>query len=700
MNEILAGIKVLKLYAWEIPFMRKILDIREKEIKTIRMNGVLQSIQNFNYACSPILITLCTFTAFTMSDENNILTPQKVFVSMALFNIMRVGLCLFPMALREVIKTYVSVKRITKFLNAEELDPNTIGKSCKCDNNMIEVNEASFTWDHEIKPTLSNLSFVVPKGSLTAIVGKVGSGKSSMLSAILGEMEKVSGTISRKGSVAYVSQQAWIQNLTLRNNVLFGKDLLKSKYKKAIEACALKSDLQILPQGDATEIGENGINLSGGQKQRINLARAVYQDADVYLLDDPLSAVDVHVGKHIFDNVISNNFNSLLSSKTRIWVTNDLSNLSHVDHIIILENGKIVGQGSFEELKQNNSKLNQIIESSKHELPQENTSIEVPITNKQSQEFSEEEFEGLLQDGKLVKEETTETGSVKMSVYLQYFKSIGQKFTFVFYILLAGQSALRLSGNIWLSKWSDHNSEIKDTTNPSDDVTYYLTIYAVIGLSEIMNKLGNDLTYFYKCAGASRLIHKNLLNNVMRSPMKFFDTNPIGRILNRFTSDMDTMDQMIPFELADFSWCLFECTSVIILISVTTPAFIGVIIPLMILYYFIQKIYIASSRQLKRLYSVSKSPIFSHFTETTNGASVIRAYDQQDRFIQESQDRVAQNAQSLFMNFMSNRWLGTRLESIGTFIIFFAALFAMYYKDSLTGGQAGLSITSALMIIG
>jgi ATP-binding cassette subfamily C (CFTR/MRP) protein 1 len=228
-----------------------------------------------------------------------------------------------------------------------------------------------------------------------------------------------------------------------------------------------------------------------------------------------------------------------------------------------------------------------------------------------------------------------------------------------------------------LSKWADKNIKItmeENEDHKAEDVSYYLTVYAILGIIELVLKFGNDLTYFFRCAQASKVVHKNLLNNVLKSPMKFFDTNPIGRIVNRFTSDLDTMDQMIPFALMDFIWCLMECITIVLLISVTTPPFIGIMVPLIGIYFFIQKIYITSSRQIKRLYSISKSPIFSHFTETTNGASTIRAYKQQKRFIQDSQDKVSVNVTSIYLNFMSNLWMGTILENLGNLMIFFAAL--------------------------
>ena len=694
MNEILSGIKVLKLYAWEIPFMKRILDTRAKEIRIIRKYGLLNAFNNFTYSCSPIMITFAAFSAYALT-EGNVLTPQKIFVSMAYFNLIRIPLMLFPITLREVIKLYVSMQRIAEFMNAQELSTDTIIETVEDHKNVIELKDASMAWDEE-RITLQNMSFNVPKGSLTAIIGAVGSGKSSVLSGILGEMELVNGTVCKSGSIAYVAQQAWIQNLSLRNNVLFGRDFNQELYKKVIAACSLQSDLKILAKGDATEIGENGINLSGGQKQRVNLARAVYSNSDLYLLDDPLSAVDAHVGKHIFEQVISSD--GLLGGKTRLWVTNNLSYLPLVDQIIILDDGKIIECGSYRDLIRSNSlkalqQLDQerrLTEASVEESPKVEVETKEEIIDENNKEDEED-------NGKLIKEETSETGRVKLKVFLSYFKSLGYVFTIICVSLICLQESLHLIGNVWLANWSDDNVVIE---REEQDVSYYLLVYGLIGVAEMILKFGNEAVYFYKCATASEIIHKNLLNNIMRCPMNFFDTNPTGRILNRFTSDLDTIDQNIPPEILDFTTCLIECVVIILLICVTTPAFIIVIIPLMGLYFFIQRIYIASSRQLKRLYSISKSPIYSHFSETINGAQTVRAYGHQPRFILESQKRVATNVNSVFLNFMSNRWLGMRLEMIGNLVIFFAAMFAMLARDSLSPGQAGLSITSSLQIIG
>uniref|UniRef100_A0A336K4Z6 ABC-type glutathione-S-conjugate transporter n=1 Tax=Culicoides sonorensis TaxID=179676 RepID=A0A336K4Z6_CULSO len=309
MNQILNGIKVLKLYAWEPCFKNQISNVREKEIKVLKQAAYLNAeLKNLNFISN-----------------------------------------FFPTVVR-ISLTSVSLKRINKFLNAEELSSANVEK-CIAEASAILIENGKFQWNDE-EIILKNINMKVHKKSLVAIVGSVGSGKSSLLSAILGEMDRLSGRVNIKGSVAYVPQEAWIQNTTLKNNVIFSKPFERNKFEKVIDSCALKTDMEILPNGDRTEIGEKGINLSGGQKQRINLARAVYEDADVYLLDDPLSAVDSHVGKHIFERVIGNN--GLLSTKTRVLVTHSITFLPEVDSIFVLQDGQIIESGSYEELLEKN----------------------------------------------------------------------------------------------------------------------------------------------------------------------------------------------------------------------------------------------------------------------------------------------------------------------------------------------------------
>lgn len=363
MNEILNGMKVLKLYAWEPSFEKMILGTRGKEIVLLRKAALFNAGTFFVWSMAPFLVSLASLITFVMMGGE--LTPQVAFVSLSLFNILRFPLamckynlhkyihelvdkiCFFfhqtvPMMIAFVMQAWVSVQRINKFMNSEELDPDNVTHNKS--ENSVQIEQGTFTWGGE-STTLKNINMKVKKGNLTAIVGSVGCGKTSLVSALLGEMEKLNGKVNVDGSIAYVAQQAWIQNATLQDNITFGKALNKQFYQQVIEACALKADLAMLPGGDQTEIGEKGINLSGGQKQRVALARAVYSGADIYFLDDPLSAVDSHVGKHIFDNVFGEN--GILKGKTRLLVTHGVVYLPKVDEIYVMVNGEITESGSY-----------------------------------------------------------------------------------------------------------------------------------------------------------------------------------------------------------------------------------------------------------------------------------------------------------------------------------------------------------------
>ena len=300
MNEILPGIKVLKLYAWEEPFVDRVKDFRAKEISVMKLAYKIFIVCcNFTFSCAPFFVTVAVFGIYALTNPQDPLTAEKIFVSITLFGLIRVPLIMLPFAVIDTVKMMVSIRRLDAFLKADELDPTAVERRTLDSGNAVELDNASFSWtEDKVGPDLVDLNWSASKGSLVAVVGMVGSGKSSLVSALLGDMRSCSGSVRIGAStVAYVPQQAWIQNLTVRENIIFGGEEKKEAYEEVIRACALTDDLEMLAAGDATEIGENGINLSGGQKQRVSLARAVYAKADLYLFDDPLSAVDAHVGQ-------------------------------------------------------------------------------------------------------------------------------------------------------------------------------------------------------------------------------------------------------------------------------------------------------------------------------------------------------------------------------------------------------------------
>ncbi|KAJ1350994.1 Multidrug resistance-associated protein 4 [Parelaphostrongylus tenuis] len=350
-NEVLNGMKVIKLYAWEPAMEHVITDLREKELALIRRAALLRTLSDIFNSASPFLVALFTFTTFLLIDPANVLTPEIAFVSLTLFNQLRTPMSQIAQIITQTVQIVVSNRRLTDFLLSDELSHDCIDTKATDNSEVVKVSNATLTWDKvQNEPIVHNVSFNVKKGQLVCIVGRVGHGKSSFLQALLGEMDKLHGYIGLRGRVSYVPQQPWMQNQTIRQNIIFGKAYNEYFYNRVIDACALFLDLSILPHGDMTEIGEKGINLSGGQKARISLARAVYQNYDVYLLDDPMSAVDSHVASHLFSSVIGPH--GMLRNKTRILVTNELSFLKHSDHIYVLENGRIDREGTYNELMQ------------------------------------------------------------------------------------------------------------------------------------------------------------------------------------------------------------------------------------------------------------------------------------------------------------------------------------------------------------
>ncbi|XP_043526934.1 multidrug resistance-associated protein 1 isoform X5 [Frieseomelitta varia] len=755
MNEVLNGIKVLKLYAWEPSFEEQILKIRTKEIKVLKETAYLNSGTSFIWSFAPFLVSLVSFATYILIDENNRLTSKIAFVSLSLFNILRFPLSILPMMIGNMIQAYVSVKRINKFMNTEELDPNNVQHD-PSESHTLLIENGTFTWDLENieRPTLRNINLHVEQGQLIAVVGTVGSGKSSLLSALLGEMDKISGRVNTKGSIAYVSQQAWIQNASLQDNVLFGKSLHKSVYNRVIESCALNPDLKVLPAGDQTEIGEKGINLSGGQKQRVSLARAVYNDSDIYFLDDPLSAVDSHVGKHIFENVIGPN--GLLKKKTRILVTHGITYLPEVDNIIVLKDGEITEVGSYKQLLEKRGAFSEFLvqhlqevhadgesEADLHEIKQhlestigsnelqqkltrgrsrlsESQSESSSIADRRSlngslkrQYSTSSQQSGIYENSnkmketkllppklgeKLIEVEKTETGSVKWRVYSHYFKSIGWFLSILTIIMNAIFQGFSIGSNAWLSVWSDSNlTNYNDTVNQVEQ-NMYLGVYAGLGLGQGVTVLGGALILAKGTIRASVNLFESTLQRVLRNPMSFFDKTPTGRILNRLSKDTDVIDNTLPSILRSWIACLFGVIATLVVISVSTPEFIAIIVPISVIYYFVQRFYVASSRQLKRLESVSRSPIYSHFSETVSGAQMIRAFGVQNRFIEESESKVDFNQMCYYPSIIANRWLAVRLEMVGNLIIFFSALFAVLSRDTIKSGVVGLSVSYALQI--
>ncbi|KAJ8311733.1 hypothetical protein KUTeg_011088 [Tegillarca granosa] len=591
LNEVLNGIK---MYAWETVFTDKIIKIRIGEMRLLSRIAVVTAFSILFSIHSPFLMHYFLILAYILTSAQ-FFDPQKAFVTLSLVNILRYPLTVLPFVITGVIQAYVSIGRIQDYLWKEDLDTdNTV--FVESSEYAVKVNNASFTWDPESPIiTLKDINLRIPDGQLIAVVGQVGAGKSSLISAILGEMEKIRGRVEIKGSIAYVPQEAWIQNLTVRDNILYGKPYIEKKYQKVLDACALTADLKILSGGDMTEIGEKGINISGGQKQRVSLARAVYNNADIYLLDDPLSAVDSHVGKHLFKNVIGPD--GMLRKKTRILVTHGVHWIPKSDYVVVMENGKISESGTYQELLLRKGSFAEFVKT--YLLEDDDTSDESDPEIKEMKETMLEQVEQITSDGMSDTErfhrESVSTQRrkrysfifllvfkhIKFSVICAYVKAMGVLATLISLLFMTGFQGLNVYGNFWLTFWTEdeilRNPSFRNTTEFYDTNTYYLvvwsiclTLFALIALLRIVQASGS--------------LHSSMLNCIIRSPMSFFDTTPVGRMMNRFSSDIDILDDRMPRVFRLWAAMFFTLIGILVVISVSTPEFLIAIIPVGILY--------------------------------------------------------------------------------------------------------------------
>ncbi|WAQ99709.1 MRP1-like protein [Mya arenaria] len=502
MNDILNGIKVLKLYAWEASFQKQIEELRAKESEAQRKNHMIGIMHNLMWFTVPMLCTGSVFGTFILMNPSSLLDAQKIFVTISLLNILQGEINILPHIVSHISEATVSIGRISKFLQNPDIDPKNVQRDNSTDK-AVSIKSGTFSWNEKGNPTLKDINLDIEAGGLIAVVGQVGSGKSSLISALLGEMEKINGDVNVNGSVAYVPQQAWIQNASARDNILFCSPSDRTKYKKVVDGCALTSDFEIFKAGDLTEIGEKGINLSGGQKQRISLARAVYNNADVYLLDDPLSAVDSHVGKHIFNEVIGSE--GLLRNKTRILVTHGVHWLPKVDKIVVLVNGQISEMGSYEQLLNHDGAFAKFLkafvttESSDEDSDKEVQTMKNEVYQRRFSKLERsisnydiidselwDESEDFEKKANLVEDETQETGKVSWKVYLSFLRAFGVVFTGIFLVLMLMVRTGEAASNLFLMQWSDDefltNTSNANTTEYSHRNYMYLGLYSVSGM--------------------------------------------------------------------------------------------------------------------------------------------------------------------------------------------------------------------------
>ncbi|KAJ3346286.1 hypothetical protein HDU83_003188 [Entophlyctis luteolus] len=698
-NETMSSIKLLKLYGWDVLFHTRVMDARFEELKSVRSIGILKSLENFMVQIVPLLVSLVSFAIFSIVNSSNgiLLDANRVFVSLSIFSILSDGLNSIGMLVTGGPAALTCINRVKSFLLLEEIADSNVSRGPSEDENVVVMENGSFNWDSKSKvAVLANMNFKVAKGNLFAVIGRVGVGKSSLLSSLIGEMHKLNGSVRLSGSVAYVGQQAWIENATIRDNILFGSEFDEAKFQAVIDSCALRSDLKMFPAGDLTEIGERGVNLSGGQKQRLALARAVYNDADVYLLDDVLSAVDAHVDKHLFDNVIGPQ--GLLKSKTRIFVTHGVHHLASCDRVLVLKNGIIEEQGTFRELMEidEGTFRNLITEYSQENssVSENNEATEEMDSKNESKDGSESVEDSNKGEGKLMTKEDAGKGLAKSSAFVAYAKAAGLFWVFSSFVLLVAAESAVIGTRAWLDNWTTNA-----TSADAKSTGYYLGIYgALVVIAASLNFFTNLVMYLQVGISAAKVMHSKMLSGVMHSPMSFFDVTPIGRITNRFVGDVQIVDENFVDIYVQLFQMVTEAIATVVVICSVTPLFLTIILPLVGVYYYLQSYYLKTAQSTQRVNRLTNSPVYSLASTAFAGISTIRAFGKTQSYVH-TNDTLQDDMQTGVLTLMTaNKWLQFRLECLGAIIGFGAAIFAVVQRNSVNSGSVGLSLSYALQI--
>ncbi|XP_050611301.1 ATP-binding cassette sub-family C member 8 isoform X1 [Macaca thibetana thibetana] len=814
-NEMLRGIKLLKLYAWENIFRTRVETTRRKEMTSLRAFAIYTSISIFMNTAIPIAAVLITFVGHVSFFKEADFSPSVAFASLSLFHILVTPLFLLSSVVRSTVKALVSVQKLSEFLSSAEIreeqcaprEPTAQGPASKyqaveeglpslhssqpsgssppnhpqplkvvnrkrparedcwgltgplqslvpsaegdADNSCVQITGGYFTWTPDGIPTLSNITIRIPRGQLTMIVGQVGCGKSSLLLAALGEMQKVSGAvfwssslpdsetgedasperetatgsdIRKRGPVAYASQKPWLLNATVEENIIFESPFNKQRYKMVIEACSLQPDIDILPHGDQTQIGERGINLSGGQRQRISVARALYQHANVVFLDDPFSALDIHLSDHLMQAGILELLRD--DKRTVVLVTHKLQYLPHADWIIAMKDGTIQREGTLKDFQRSECQLFEhwktLMNRQDQELEKETVTERKATEPPQGLSRTMSSRDGLLQDEEEEEEEAAESdeddnlssvlhqrAEIPWRACAKYLSSAGILLLSLLVFSQLLKHMVLVAIDYWLAKWTDSALTLTPAARNcslsqecSLDQTVYAMVFTVLCSLGIVLCLVTSVTVEWTGLKVAKRLHRSLLNRIILAPMRFFETTPLGSILNRFSSDCNTIDQHIPSTLECLSRSTLLCVSALAVISYVTPVFLVALLPLAIVCYFIQKYFRVASRDLQQLDDTTQLPLLSHFAETVEGLTTIRAFRYEARFQQKLLEYTdSNNIASLFLT-AANRWLEVRMEYIGACVVLIAAVTSISNSlhRELSAGLVGLGLTYALMV--
>uniref|UniRef100_A0A2P2NFS0 ABC-type xenobiotic transporter n=1 Tax=Rhizophora mucronata TaxID=61149 RepID=A0A2P2NFS0_RHIMU len=709
-SEILRNMKILKLQAWEMKFLSKIVELRAAETGWLKKYVYNTAIVSFLFWAAPTFVSVVTFgTCMLMRTP---LESGKILSALATFRILKEPIYNLPDTISMIIQTKTSLDRIASFLRLDDLQSDVVEKLPRgSSDTAIEIVDGNFSWDlPSSNPTLRNLNFKVSCGMRVAVCGTVGSGKSSLLSCILGEVPKISGTLKLCGTKAYVAQSPWIQSGKIEENILFDKEIDNERYDRVLEACSLKRDLEILPHGDQTIIGERGINLSGGQKQRIQIARALYQDADIYLFDDPFSAVDAHTGSHLFKEVLL----GLLNSKTVIYVTHQVEFLPAADMILVMKDGRITQAGKYNDILSSGSDFMELVGAHKAALSVLDSNQPGPVYENESsskedddmsnaddavqKEANEEPQNGKADEisgprGQLVQEEEREKGRVGFPVYWKYLTTAygGALVPFILLAQIVFQ-ILQIGSNYWMA-WA---TPVSKDAKPVVSGATLMLVYVIFSVGSSFCTLGRTtllVTAGYKTA---TLLFNKLHLCIFRAPMSFFDATPSGRILNRASTDQNAVDLQIPYQVGGVAFVAIQLLGVIAVMSQVAWQVFVVFIPVIAACIWYQQYYIPAARELSRLIGVCKAPVIQHFAETISGSTTIRSFDQQSRFQETNMKNSDAYSRPKFHVSGAMEWLCFRLDMLSSITFAFSLVFLISFPEGIDPAIAGLAVTYGL----
>uniref|UniRef100_A0A7N9AYA3 ATP-binding cassette, sub-family C (CFTR/MRP), member 4 n=1 Tax=Mastacembelus armatus TaxID=205130 RepID=A0A7N9AYA3_9TELE len=656
-----------------------------KEISKIMKSSYLRGLNMASFFCASKIILFITFTIYVLLG--NTISASRVFVTVSLYTAVKLTVTLFfPSAIEKLFESRVSIRRIQEFLLLDEITKSSGARSQDQKDVAVEIQDLVCYWDKSLDaPSLQNVSLSLKSNQLLAVIGPVGAGKSSLLSSILGELPSEKGVLKVKGQLTYAAQQPWVFPGTIRSNILFGKELNAQKYERVIKACALK---RLLPHGDQTLIGDRGATLSGGQKARVNLARAVYQDADIYLLDDPLSAVDAEVGRHLFEQCIC----GLLKNKSRILVTHQLQYLKTADQILVLKEVGACAQPDSTDipyipypkltlttflhlltwLSLGNHLHKQICfeiacMSSRHSPVFCICSAEVcfvdPLWSLQAE------------SAQVVAEESRAQGTIGPGLYVKYLRA-GTNIVVLLLVMVV--SLLRV-------------------TCMCNNLQLVFT-----GLTAVTIVLGfvRNLVLFNVLVRCAQSLHNRMFNAIIRTPVCFFDINPIGRVLNRFSKDIGQLDSNLPWTFVDFIQVFLQIVGVIAVAASVIPWILIPVLPLLLFFLYLRRYFLQTSRDIKRLESTTRSPVFSHLSSSLQGLWTIRAFGAENRFQKAFDAHQDLHSEAWFLFLTTSRWFALRLDGICSVFVTVTTFGCLLLRDQLDAGSVGLALTYSVTLIG